>query len=82
MRSVGVREFRDQATKMMSAGETLVIERHGEPIGFFVPISAKDRRGGRKALGRLGDTVDDLLAATGLDEDELVSEVASARSKG
>lgn len=82
MRSVGVREFRDQATKMMSAGETLVIERHGEPIGFFVPISAKDRRGGREALGRLGDTVDDLLAATGLDEDELVSEVASARSKG
>jgi len=79
MRSVGVREFRDQATKMMGAGETLVIERHGEPIGFFVPISAKDRRAGRKALGRLGDAVENLLAETGLDEDELVSEVTRPR---
>jgi len=76
MRSVGVREFRDHATKMMGSGETLVIERHGQPIGFFVPISAKDRRAGRKALGRLGDAVDDLLTKTGLDEDQLISEVS------
>ncbi|MGE0731791.1 MAG: type II toxin-antitoxin system Phd/YefM family antitoxin [Acidimicrobiia bacterium] len=66
MRSVGVREFRDQATQLMNAGETLVIERHGVPIGFFVPIAAIDRRAGRDALGRLGHAVDELLAATGL----------------
>jgi antitoxin (DNA-binding transcriptional repressor) of toxin-antitoxin stability system len=81
VRTVGVREFRDQATSMMGAGETLVIERHGEPIGFFVPITAKDRRAGRKALGRLGDALDDLLEATGLDENELVTEVNRARPK-
>jgi antitoxin (DNA-binding transcriptional repressor) of toxin-antitoxin stability system len=62
---------------MMSAGETLVIERHGEPIGFFVPISAKDRRAGREALGRLGEAVDDLLATAGIDEGQLVTEVTS-----
>jgi len=81
MRSVGVREFRDKATAMMSSGETLVIERHGEPIGFFVPISAKDRRAGRDALGRLGEVVQDVLGLTGLDEDELVSEVSRSRPK-
>lgn len=75
MRTVGVREFRDGSTRMMSAGETLVIERRGEPIGFFVPISAKDRRAGREALERLGDVVEDILARTGLNEDELVEEV-------
>lgn len=75
MQTVGVREFRDQATRMMSAGETLVIERRGEPIGFFVPIKAKDRRAGREALERLGDVVEDILARTGLTEDELVDEV-------
>jgi antitoxin (DNA-binding transcriptional repressor) of toxin-antitoxin stability system len=79
MRAIGVREFRDQATTLLSAGETLVIERHGEPIGFFVPITAKDRRRGRAALGRLGKVVDDVLAHSGLDEDELVSEVTSSR---
>jgi antitoxin (DNA-binding transcriptional repressor) of toxin-antitoxin stability system len=80
MRSIGVREFRDQATSVMAAGETLVIERHGEPIGFFVPISAKDRRAGREALGRLGGLVDDVLTRTGLDEDALAGEVSGRRS--
>lgn len=81
MRSVGVREFRDQATSMMGSGETLVIERHGKPIGFFVPISAKDRRAGRAALGRLGDVVEDVLATTGLDEDELIRDLSGSRHR-
>ena len=81
MKKVGVREFRDQATSMLGAGETLVIERHGEPIGFFVPITAKDRRAGREALGRLGDVVDDVLRAAGIDEEELVHEVSGRRRK-
>jgi antitoxin (DNA-binding transcriptional repressor) of toxin-antitoxin stability system len=64
---------------MMGAGETLVIERHGEPIGFYVPITSKDRKAGRKALGRLGAAVDQLLAAARVDEDDLVSEVSRRR---
>ena len=79
MRSIGVREFRDQATTILAAGETLVIERHGEPIGFFVPITAKDRRAGRAALGRLGKLVADVMTRTGLDEDDLIHEVAGKR---
>lgn len=78
MRTVGVREFRDQATSMMGSGETLVIERHGEPIGFFVPVTAKDRKAGREVLGRLGAAVDALVSATGLDEDELVDQLDRA----
>lgn len=79
MRAIGVREFRDQATSLLAAGETLVIERHGEAIGFYVPIQAKDRRRGREALGRLGTVVDDVLRRSGLDEDELIREVAAKR---
>jgi antitoxin (DNA-binding transcriptional repressor) of toxin-antitoxin stability system len=79
MRAIGVREFRDQATSLLATGETLVIERHGEPIGFYVPIQAKDRRRGRDALGRLGTVVDDVLRRSGLDEDELIREVAAKR---
>ena len=76
MRSVGVREFRDHATKLIGAGETLVIERHGEPVGFFVPIIAKGptRRGaGARATGRSGSPK--CSRETGLTEDELVSEI-------
>lgn len=79
MRSVGVREFRDQATTLIASGETLVIERHGEPIGFFVPISAKDRRAGRAALGRLGELVAGATEQVGMTEDELVKDIAGTR---
>ncbi len=81
MKAVGVREFRDRATSMMGAGETLVIERHGEPIGFYVPIAATDRKAGRKALGRLGASVSGVLAAAGLDEDQLVEEIERVRRR-
>ena len=79
MRAIGIREFRDQASSILAGGETLVIERHGEPIGFFVPITAKDRRAGRDALGRLGGLVDDIIAGSGLDEDDLVREISPKR---
>lgn len=79
MRAIGVREFRDQATSLLAAGETLVIERHGEAIGFFVPINAKDRRAGRDALGRLGEAATDVLRRTGLDEEGLIREVSPKR---
>ncbi len=81
MRTVGVREFRDQATSMMGAGETLVIERHGKPIGFFVPVTATDRRAGRQALGRLGAALEPILEATGLEEDEFVAELSRQQRK-
>ena len=81
MRRVGIREFKNQATSMMSSGKTLVIERHGTPIGFFVPITAKDRAAGRDALGRLGRAVDDVLAATGLDEEQLATSLSGRPSR-
>jgi antitoxin (DNA-binding transcriptional repressor) of toxin-antitoxin stability system len=81
MRHVGIREFKNQATAMMSSGETLVIERHGKPIGFFVPVVAKDRREGRAALGRLGRLVEGVRRETGLDEDELVREISGGRRR-
>jgi antitoxin (DNA-binding transcriptional repressor) of toxin-antitoxin stability system len=79
VRTIGVREFRDQATSLLASDETLIVERHGEPIGFYVPIAAKDRRTGRKALGRLSELVDDVIARAGIDEGELVHEVTPKR---
>lgn len=81
MQTIGVREFRDQATTLMASGETLVIERRGEPIGFFVPLVAKDRAEGRAALGRLGEVVAEVLSQADVTEDELVSELTAERSR-
>ena len=79
MRHVGVREFKDKATTLLASDETLVIERHGTPIGFYVPIEAKARDTGRAVLDRLGDTVAAVLATTALSEEELVDELVPHR---
>lgn len=79
MRHVGIREFKNQATMMLSSGETLVVERYGRPIGFFVPIDAKDRAAGREALGRLGAAVETILEQAGIDEEQLAHEVSVRR---
>ncbi|WP_419922537.1 type II toxin-antitoxin system Phd/YefM family antitoxin [Candidatus Poriferisodalis sp.] len=77
MRTVGVREFRDHASQLIAAGETLTIERHGKPVGFYVPIKAKDRREGAAALDKLGELVGSILARTGISEDELVADMTA-----
>jgi hypothetical protein len=82
MRHVGIREFKTQATAMLASGETLVIERRGTPIGFFLPIEAKDRKAGREALDRLGETVTKILDRLGIDEDDLVDDVAGPLRRG
>lgn len=73
MQRVGVREFKERATSLLSGGETLIVERRGEVVGFYVPLVAKDRAAGRAALDRLGEEVEAFLTRTGLTEDELVA---------
>ena len=75
MQRVGVREFKNKATSLLASDETLVIERHGKVIGFYIPIAAKDRAAGRAALDRLGEAVQDILSSTGMTEEDFVAEL-------
>ena len=71
MTHVGIREFKDKATTLLASGETLVVERHGKTVGFYIPIEAKDRKAGQAALEDLESTINGILERTGLNEDEL-----------
>ena len=71
MKRVGVREFRDHATRYLAGDEVLTIERHGRPIGFYIPTRSSTDRGFDEALERLQQTVARVLAETGLTEQEL-----------
>jgi hypothetical protein len=71
MKRVGVREFRDRATRYLAGDEVLAIERHGQPIGFYIPTEAGRRERFAQALDRLEQTVRRVLAETGLSEEEL-----------
>jgi hypothetical protein len=71
MKRIGVREFRDHATKYLAGDEVLAVERHGEPIGFYVPTGKSRQENFAEALERLEQTVQRVLAETGMSEEQL-----------
>jgi antitoxin (DNA-binding transcriptional repressor) of toxin-antitoxin stability system len=71
MKRIGVREFRDRATHYLSGDEAITVERHGKPIGYYIPIWERDEEAARTALERLNRTIEEILATTGMTEEEL-----------
>jgi hypothetical protein len=71
MKRIGVREFRDHATQYLAGDEVLAIERNGQPIGFYIPTGKSRQESFQEALAQLEQTVQQVLARTGMTEDEL-----------
>jgi hypothetical protein len=72
MKRVGVREFKDKATSLIAKEESLVIEKHGTPVGFYLPITKKNPQDMKEAVAQLEKTVAKVREDTGLTESELV----------
>lgn len=72
VKSVGVREFRDHATTYLSGSEPIAINKHGRVIGFYIPLERDDTEVAR-AVAHLGSVVEDIVAGTGLSEDDLAT---------
>lgn len=72
LKNVGVREFRDHATSYLSGSEPVAVSKHGRVIGFYVPVQ-RDNDEVKAAVVRLGETVGQVLAESGLDEEELAA---------
>ncbi|EQD51202.1 prevent-host-death family protein [mine drainage metagenome] len=70
LKNVGVREFRDHATMYLSGSDPVAVSKHGQVIGFYIPVEA-DREQARRALEQLGRSVEEILAETGMTEEEL-----------
>jgi hypothetical protein len=70
MKNVGVREFRDHATKYLAGPEPVAVNRHGRVIGFYIPLE-RDEDEVRRAVAKLGEAVEQVLGETGMTEDEL-----------
>jgi antitoxin (DNA-binding transcriptional repressor) of toxin-antitoxin stability system len=77
MKRIGVREFKNKATALIAEEEALIIEKHGKPVGFYIPIKPKDKNSPelKEAIARLDALMEDILARTGMSEDEFVEEL-------
>lgn len=71
MKRVGVREFRDHATRYLAGDEVIAVERHGRPVGFYIPAGSARRGKDDGAMARLEETVRRVLEKTGMSEEEL-----------
>jgi hypothetical protein len=71
MRHVGVREFRDKATTYLSGNEILTVEKHGQPIGYYIPAPRASQEKIHQDLKELAAAVQRALDETGMSEDEL-----------
>jgi hypothetical protein len=82
MKDVGVREFRDHASRYLSGDEPLAVRRHGRVLGFYVPVRQKsDTEELRVALRDAKEGLVELRRATGLSEEALVEELVPNTSR-
>ena len=77
MRPIGIRAFRDNATKHLAADEVLEIQRHGHTVGYYVPYRDAE---GRPPLAALATLLDRAIDDSDLTQEELVALLARARS--
>jgi crotonobetainyl-CoA:carnitine CoA-transferase CaiB-like acyl-CoA transferase len=72
MISVGVREFRDRATAYLSGSDAVAVSKHGHVIGFYIPLE-RNEDDVQRAVGKLGEAVEQVLQQTGMSEEQLAS---------
>jgi hypothetical protein len=70
VKNVGVREFRDHATTYLSGSDPIAVSKHGQVIGFYIPLE-RDPELAKRSIEQLGRSVEKILEETGMSEDEL-----------
>ena len=79
---VGIREFRSKlAQYLLEADTPIAITRHGDTVGFFIPVRPKRTDADKAALKDAAERFDRLLEESGVTEEELVANFEAWRTK-
>lgn len=71
MKQVAVSELQEKAAVILTGSEPLAIEHNGEVVGFYYPKKRSKPEEVERAVKQLSETVQRVLAETGMTEDEL-----------
>ncbi len=71
MKQVAVRELQEKAAVYLTGSESLAIEHNGEVVGFYYPKKQSKQEEVDRAVKQLSETVQQIMARTGMTEDEL-----------
>jgi len=80
--SVGIREFRDKlATYLLTADKPLAITRHGDTIGFYLPVRRKRSEAEKEAFRQAHARLQAEMAAAGVTEDDIIEDFKRLREE-
>lgn len=51
MKILGIRQFKASLSELISNGEKILITSRGRPVGWFLPLTAKELKQVKKELG-------------------------------
>ena len=71
---VGVREFRSNIGKYIDSAESIEVSRHGQTVGYFVPVRKKLDKADLEAFMIAARKVEALLSDRDINEEELIQE--------
>lgn len=77
---VGIREFRADIAQFIASSTPVAVTRHGQTVGYFIPTHGQPDAD-TAALKKAGETLDRLLAAQGVDAEEVVAEFKAVRKQ-
>jgi len=77
---VAIREFRADIADYIASGIPIAITRHGQTVGYFIPAQ-NQTNADIAALKQASKTLDQMLAAQGIDVEEMLADFKAARKK-
>ena len=78
---IGIREFRENLADYLESKTPVAITRHGSTIGIYIPTKPKPSQADIEALRVAGEKMQELIAAAGTTEDELVADFKKLRGE-
>ena len=75
---VGIREFRAGMAEFIASSTPVAVTRHGQTVGYFIPTHGQVDAD-IAALKKASKTLDRLLAAKGVNVEEVVAEFKAVR---
>ena len=71
---IGVRELREKLGSYLESTLPIEVTRHGETIGFYIPVPKQPGQAQREALLEAGHRMQAELKRLGLTEEELMAD--------
>lgn len=79
---VGIREFRENlATYLLESTAPLAVTRHGDTIGFYIPVRRKRTDAERAAFEEARDKWQKILEEQGIEEEEVMAEYKQLKAE-